>query len=110
MPYSVFLDYRQVGAEDYGIAFHAASSGAYRRLGTRASGGCIRLHIDHARELYQTLRSSYRGRVPLMEMRSGGTWNTEGRMAYDERGMPILVNGLKALVIIEETPNLVVHR
>ena len=107
MPYSVFLDHRRIYAEAYGIAFHAAPSGAHHRLGSRASGGCIRLHYDHAKELFTTLRRDYRGRVPLMEMSSSGSWNKVGQMAYDERGLPVLVNGLTALVIIAESANIV---
>lgn len=105
MPYSVFLDYRTLTRKGYGIAFHA--TGATGQLGSRASGGCIRLRMKNARNLFETLRSDYRGRVPVMEMAADGKWNLEGRMAYDERGLPIMINGLKALVIIEESENLV---
>ncbi len=105
MPYAVFLDYRTITRTGYGIAFHA--TGATGRLGSRASGGCIRLNMKNARNLFETLRADYRGRVPVMEMAANGKWNLEGRMAYDERGLPIMVNGLKALVIIEESDNLV---
>ncbi len=105
MPYAVFLDYRTLTRKGYGIAFHA--TGATGRLGSRASGGCIRLRMKNARDLFTTLRADYRGRVPVMEMAANGKWNLDGRMAYDERGLPIMVNGLKALVIIEESENLV---
>lgn len=105
MPYSVFLDYRTVRSKSYGIAFHA--TGAVGNLGQRASGGCIRLRLNDARTLFETLRADYRGEVPVMEMAADGKWSREGRMAYDEQGLPVMVTGLKALVIIEESENLV---
>ncbi len=105
MPYSVFLDYRTLRSKGYGIAFHA--TGAVGNLGRRASGGCIRLRYNNARTLFETLRADYRGRIPVMEMAADGKWTREGRMAYDERGLPIMITGLKALVIIEESENLV---
>ena len=46
MPYSIF--YRG------GYAIHGTY--AVRRLGTRASHGCVRLHIANARELYRLVR------------------------------------------------------
>jgi lipoprotein-anchoring transpeptidase ErfK/SrfK len=44
MPYAQFF----VG----GIAIHATVPAHYKELGTRASGGCVRMHLDAAKEMW----------------------------------------------------------
>lgn len=44
-----------------GIAIHATDESAYRRLGRRASGGCIRLKREDARTINEIIRSSGNG-------------------------------------------------
>src|SRR5690606_31032066 len=38
-----------------GIALHSTTTSQYARLGKRASGGCVRLRLDEAEELNQTI-------------------------------------------------------
>jgi lipoprotein-anchoring transpeptidase ErfK/SrfK len=45
MPFAQFL----IG----GVAIHATTAAHYRELGTRASGGCVRLHSENAAKLWK---------------------------------------------------------
>lgn len=41
-----------------GVAIHATTPDHYSQLGTRASGGCVRLKYDHAKKIYELIRST----------------------------------------------------
>jgi hypothetical protein len=41
-----------------GVAIHATSPDHYAELGSRASGGCIRLHADHAKTVFDLIRDA----------------------------------------------------
>lgn len=49
LPYAMFLT-RKRGENPYAIAIHGTNSTG--RLGSRASGGCIRLSVSNAKKLY----------------------------------------------------------
>lgn len=49
MPYAVFIE--------GGYAIHGTSRGNWKRLGTKASHGCVRLHPDNAKVFNQLVRS-----------------------------------------------------
>lgn len=50
MPYAVFIE--------GGYAIHGTSAGNWKRLGSKASHGCIRLHPDNAKIFNQLVRSA----------------------------------------------------
>lgn len=77
-----------------GIAIHATTPDHYKELGRRASGGCVRLHKDHAKIIYEKIQSQKRAMVPL--------FNNNGRVARDVNGNPIRVMGYNTLIIVEE--------
>jgi lipoprotein-anchoring transpeptidase ErfK/SrfK len=49
MPYAVFLK--------GGYAIHGTTPGSFKKLGTRASHGCIRLHPEDAKVFYELVKS-----------------------------------------------------
>lgn len=76
-----------------GVAVHATTPDHYKQLGTRASGGCVRLHKDNAKLIYEKIQAQGQGLVPL--------FTTSGRVARDVNGRPIRVMGWKTLIIVE---------
>ncbi|MGE5085244.1 MAG: L,D-transpeptidase [Bacillota bacterium] len=76
-----------------GVAVHATTPDHYKQLGTRASGGCVRLHKDNAKLIYEKIQAQGQGLVPL--------FTTSGRVARDVNGRPIRVMGWNTLIIVE---------
>ncbi|CAN5401414.1 hypothetical protein BH10BDE1_BH10BDE1_20060 [soil metagenome] len=100
MPFAMFLDV-QFATRKTGIAIHGAPHGSENRLGTRASGGCVRVGNRAVEELYNWITTSLRGRVPQFVFdRSIGKTSPKGVIARDASGQPILKNGYKVLVVI----------
>ena len=58
MPYSVFFE--------PGIATHQAPAGTEGKLGSRASGGCVRMHPNAAPIIFKTVQNTPPGLVPLV--------------------------------------------
>lgn len=58
MPYSVFFE--------PGIATHQAPAGTEGKLGSRASGGCVRMHPNAAPIIFKTVQNTSPGLVPLV--------------------------------------------
>jgi hypothetical protein len=103
MPYAMFLDvvYRQRAT---GIALHAATGKAGNAaLGRRASGGCVRMPNDRVKALFEEIEAgNHRGMVPRFDWdASNGRTSTEGMMARDFFGQPVLEPGITVLLIIE---------
>ncbi|KHD88252.1 MAG: hypothetical protein OM95_10125 [Bdellovibrio sp. ArHS] len=86
MPYSVFFN--------GGIAVHATTPGLYKYLGTRASGGCVRLHHENAAFVFNRIQSEGRGLVPVI--------NRNGTVSRDRRGNVIRRVNYRTLVIVED--------
>lgn len=86
MEYSIFFN--------GGIALHATTPSHYRQLGSRASGGCVRLHKDNAKYLFERVKQEGRGLVPVI--------NRNGQVARDRRGNVIRAVKWKTLVVVEE--------
>jgi len=97
MPFAMFWRYTENGQQT-GWALHAAgSSKAKRRLGRRDSGGCVRLHPDNARELFEELLNKHQGEVPRFD------WGSrEGDLVHEDDGSLALTHGIKALLVIED--------
>lgn len=102
MPFAMFLNYAYRN-QMTGVALHAAI-GAHELadLGSRASGGCVRLPIDKAEILFNRFKTGERGTVPVFAFdEKRGTTNVEGRVVHDASGRPYTVNGVRVLVLIE---------
>jgi hypothetical protein len=101
MPYAMFLDYRYRSRAS-GLAIHAATRSTAPKLGTRASGGCVRLSPEHARLLFDRIQSRHAGQVPdFVFDDAGGTTHRGGMVRRDGSGQPILIDGYRVLVIID---------
>jgi hypothetical protein len=100
MPYSMFLNASFNGRQT-GIALHSAG-GHVAQLGSRASGGCVRLPPAKAAELFQRFRDEERGYVPRFAYDySAGRTSAYGQLERDSAGKPIMYYGYKVLVVIE---------
>ena len=103
MPYTMFLDF-VVGARKAGIAVHGTTPNHFAELGTRASGGCIRLHPEHAQALLRLMKSgTFDGMVPVFAWDNikNGT-DRRGGVVYDRSGAVLLQKGLKVLLYVED--------
>ena len=76
-----------------GVALHAANSAHNSQLGRRASGGCVRLHRDNAKYIYERIVQEGKGLVPVI--RSNGT------VARDWRGNVIRAVKYRTLIVVE---------
>jgi hypothetical protein len=86
MEFSVFF----VG----GVAMHATTPDHYPQLGTRASGGCVRLHKTNAQFIFELVSSQGQGLVPVI--------NRAGQVARDRNGNIIRRVGWNTVIIVED--------
>ncbi len=100
MPWTMFFDFVERGGPS-GLAIHAAGRSKIKQLGSRASGGCIRLAPDHAKALFRLIQNKYAGIVPVFAM-SGDSTSTVGRPARDRYGAMLLTSGYRVLLQIED--------
>lgn len=73
MEYAVFF----VG----GVALHATTEDHYKDLGKRASGGCVRLKYENARDIFETVRSTSIKDVQVLDRDGSDTGETDNN--YD---------------------------
>jgi lipoprotein-anchoring transpeptidase ErfK/SrfK len=102
MPWTMFLDTIENGGMS-GLAIHAAGKGKISQLGRRASGGCIRLHPDNAKFLFQMIQNNYAGLVPVFAM-DGNSTNLGGVPARTADGAIMLTYGYRVVLQIEDYP------
>lgn len=86
MEYSVFF----IG----GIATHATTPDHYKELGTRASGGCVRLKKEYAKLFYDLVLREGKGDVPV--------FTREGKIAKDLWGNVKTQRSWNTLIIVED--------
>lgn len=86
MEYSVFF----VG----GIATHATTPDHYKELGTRASGGCVRLKKENAKIVYDLVLREAKGDVPV--------FTREGKIAKDLWGNVKTQRSWNTIIIVED--------
>lgn len=84
MPFSVFFN--------EGIATHAALPNYYNKLGSRASGGCVRLHISQAEWIFTHVQKAGKGLVP--------EFTKTGRPALDSNGNQKFSQNYRSLFIV----------
>lgn len=103
MPYTMFLDF-VVGQGKAGIAVHGTTPNHFAELGTRASGGCIRLHPEHAQALLRLMKGgAFDGMVPVFAWDNiGNRTDRKGAVVYDKSGAILLQKGLKVLLYVED--------
>ena len=74
-------------------------------LGNRASGGCVRLPPEKAAQLFNRFRREEQGMVPVFaydapHRRTSG----DGEVQRDANGDPVLQQGYRVLLFIEDYP------
>lgn len=87
MPFSIFFN--------GGIAIHATTRGHYRELGSRASGGCVRLTRDNAETLFEKVSKAGRGLVPVVRR--------NGSIARDSSGNVIREVKWRTLIVVQKS-------
>lgn len=101
MPWAMFLNATIKGRQT-GVALHSAGS-HIAQLGSRASGGCVRLPPEKAAELFQRFQKEERGYVPVFAYdRANRRTSGDGVVLRGADGKPLLVPGYKVLVFIED--------
>jgi hypothetical protein len=101
MPWAMFLNATIKGRQT-GIALHSAGV-HIAELGSRASGGCVRLPPEKAAELFRRFQADERGYVPVFAFDSAHNRTSgDGVLVRDASGKPLLVPGYKVLVFIED--------
>ena len=103
MPWAMFLNYT-IRNHATGIALHSGV-GHVAMLGRRASGGCVRMPPQKAEEYFHRFQAAEHGQVPVFAFDSAsGTTRTDGMLQWDMTGKPILTEGYRVLLIIENYP------
>jgi lipoprotein-anchoring transpeptidase ErfK/SrfK len=103
MPWAMFLNYT-IHNRETGVALHSGV-GHVALLGNRASGGCVRMPPEKAEEYFHRFQASEHGEVPTFAFDSAsGTTRTDGMLQRDMTGKPILTEGYRVLLIIQDYP------
>ena len=72
-------------------------------IGHRASGGCVRLPLEKANQLFHRFLATEKGQVPVFTFdQARGTTNTAGAVARDAAGNILLADGVRVLVLIDD--------
>jgi hypothetical protein len=103
MAWAMFLNASYKGRQ-VGIALHSAGE-HIADLGHRASGGCVRLPPEQAEILFHRFQAEERGMVPVLNVdEASGTTSRTGEMIHGPAGQPLMAEGYKVLLIIEDYP------
>jgi len=100
MPYAMFLNWEREGVPT-GVALHATTRSTVRRLGKRASAGCIHISAENAALLFKMIRSDYRGQVPRFAYEDNDTMSNRGELMRDAAGKLEMTEGFRVLIDIE---------
>jgi lipoprotein-anchoring transpeptidase ErfK/SrfK len=79
-----------------GLAIHATTPDHYRDLGSRASGGCVRLKEKNAKLVYDLILSEGKGDVPV--------FSQTGKIKKNLLGKVSLARGWNTIIIVEDNP------
>lgn len=86
MPFAVFFN--------GGIAMHQAPVGTEKKLGQRASGGCVRLAEENAEYIFKAVNFAGRGLIPQIDRLGKPVLDADGNIKH--------IRGYKTLVIVED--------
>ena len=101
MHYAMFFNWESQGLQT-GLASHGATGIEIKELGTRASAGCIRIAPDNAAQLFQLIRTEYKGLAPRFAYdRRTASMSNQGVMMHDAAGNLQMADGYKVLVFVE---------
>jgi lipoprotein-anchoring transpeptidase ErfK/SrfK len=79
-----------------GVAIHETSKNNYEALGTRASGGCVRLNHENAQTLFQLVKNDIgRGTIAQFD-------RDTGCLKQDKNGKTRMTSGYKTLIVVHE--------
>jgi lipoprotein-anchoring transpeptidase ErfK/SrfK len=102
MPWAMFLNYT-IHNHLTGVALHSGI-GHVALLGQRASGACVRMPPERAEYYFKRFQTTERGMVPVFAFdESRGTTRTDGAIARDLAGKPVLTEGYRVLLVIQNT-------
>jgi lipoprotein-anchoring transpeptidase ErfK/SrfK len=101
MPWAMFLNYT-IHGHLAGIALHSGV-GHVAFLGSRASGGCVRMPPEKAEYYFKKFKAEEHGEVPVFAF-DGDTTAKDGRLVRDMTGKPQTTEGYKILLIIQDSP------
>ena len=101
MPWAMFLNLT-VNGHLAGIALHSGI-GHEDHLGHRASGGCVRMPPEKAEEYFKRFQAEERGLVPVFAF-DGSSTRRDGEIERYADGQPVLTEGYRVLVIIQNYP------
>ncbi|MBP9682510.1 MAG: L,D-transpeptidase [Bacteriovorax sp.] len=87
MPYAIFFN--------DGIALHQAPKGTESQLGSKASGGCVRLSKDIAPDLFNRINETEGSRIPKFSV--DGTV----QLSSDKEDSYVYKKGFSALIIVQ---------
>ena len=103
MPWAMFLNYT-IHGHLAGIALHSGI-GHVALLGQRASGGCVRMPPEKAEYYFKKFKAEEYGQVPVFSFDAlSNTTDTDGHLARDMEGKPLMTGGYKVLLIIQNEP------
>jgi len=102
MPNSMFFNW-MVRGYPTGLAIHGVSAAdEVEALGSRFSGGCVHLSPEASEALFSLIQRDYRGMVPSFAYdKDTKTVSNTGKLSRDNKGAIRMVDGYKALVVIE---------
>jgi lipoprotein-anchoring transpeptidase ErfK/SrfK len=101
MPNAMFFNWEHNGLQT-GLAIHGATGLEIRQLGTRASAGCIRIAPENAVQLFNLIRTEYKGLAPRFAYgRRTATMSNQGLMMHDTAGNLQMAEGYRVLVFVE---------
>ncbi len=75
-----------------GVAIHATTLDHYDELGSRASGGCVRMREEQSKEFYDLVVAAGTARVPVI--------NRDGEVAVDSRGREMSALAHDTLIVV----------
>jgi hypothetical protein len=101
MPHAMFFNWEHDGLQT-GLAIHGAVGIEISQLGSRASAGCIRIAPENAAQLFNLIRTEYKGLAPRFAFdRRTATMSNDGLFMHDAAGNVQMAPGYKVLVFVE---------
>ncbi len=101
MPWAMFWNYSYTTRMS-GYAIHGIAPRYQQYLGSRASGGCVRLPLAQAEGLFRRVQSEFRGNVPIFPFNhERGTTSRDGSVVRDENGDVQTEWGYRVLLIVD---------